>query len=476
MGASHSGTAIVEGQVSPGYEGVREMFKKNVETGREREAQLCIYVDGEVVVDLWGSAEGDTSYNGDSLQCIFSSSKAVTAIAVAKAAERGLVQYSAPVASYWPEFAQGLKGETTIADMLRHEGGMPHLDTSLSLEDLLPSALGNGVAAEVLAKQNASMPVDTPREYHGLTAGWVIGEVVRRVSGRTLGTWVREDVAGPLGADVFLGLQESELPKVRDVEGLSTSSAMLNSLLPNAMGGQVDHNIIVFSKILKSFKKRFQEKDPRNYAPDLIEMDIGQDPSDFISSFFNLRGWREAESPHGSMHASARGLARIAAAMAGGGRLGDVEVLNKRGWDLLHGNPVVRVDATMHGCRTEFTQGGVNKFEDYEDDKMGERILKSGRAGFVGWMGFGGSVMQWHPGLDMGFGYTCSLLTWWDLANTKARKLQKEAVRCALALKNEKADMNNNIPEVALAIASSVSVPAEKTEETESNVEGVSAA
>ena len=112
------------------------------------------------------------------------------------------------------------------------------------------------------------------------------------------------------------------------------------------------------------------------------------------------------------------------------------------------------------------------RFEDYEDDKMGERILKSGRAGFVGWMGFGGSVMQWHPGLDMGFGYTCSLLTWWDLANTKARKLQKEAVRCALALKNEKADINNNIPEVA----SGVSAPAEKTGEAESNVEGVSAA
>ena len=120
----------------------------------------------------------------------------------------------------------------------------------------------------------------------------------------------------------------------------------------------------------------------------------------------------------------------------------------------------------MSGCRTEFTQGGVNKyrnsfqqipetqleslprFEDYEDDKMGERVLKSGRAGFVGWMGFGGSVMQWHPGLDMGFGYTCSLLTWWDLANTKARKLQKEAVKCAVALRNENVDVNNNKSEL----------------------------
>ena len=310
MGASHSSTAIVQGAVSPGYEPVKEMFKKNVETGREREAQLCIYVGGEVVVDLWGSAESDTSYTGDSLQCIFSSSKAVTAIAVAKAAEKGLIQYAQPVASYWPEFAQGLKAETTIADMLRHEGGMPHLDSSLSLADLLPNNLGNGIAAEVLAKQNAKMPLDTPREYHNLTAGWVIGEVVRRVSGKTLGVWVREDLAKPLGADVYLGLKEGELSRVKDVTGLSTTSAMFNSLLPNAMGGQVDHNVIVFSKILKSFKKRFQEKDSRNYAPDLIEMDIGQEPSDFISSFFNLTKWREAESPHGSMHASARGLAR----------------------------------------------------------------------------------------------------------------------------------------------------------------------
>ena len=154
------------------------------------------------------------------------------------------------------------------------------------------------------------MPTDTPREYHGLTAGWVIGEVLRRVSGRTLGTWVREDVAKLLEADVYLGLREGELARVKDVTGLSTTSAMIHSLLPNAMGGQVDHNVIVFSKILKSFKKRFQEKDPRNYAPDLIEMDIGREPSDFIVSFFNLTKWREAECPHGSMHASARGLAR----------------------------------------------------------------------------------------------------------------------------------------------------------------------
>ena len=86
MGGSYSSTAVVGGHVSQGYETVREMFRRNVETGRERNAQLCVFVDGECVLDLWGSAEGDPDYTGDSLQCVFSTSKAVTAIAVAVAA------------------------------------------------------------------------------------------------------------------------------------------------------------------------------------------------------------------------------------------------------------------------------------------------------------------------------------------------------------------------------------------------------
>ena len=111
----------------------------------------------------------------------------------------------------------------------------------------------------------------------------------------------------------------------------------------------------------------------------------------------------------------------------------------------------------------------IPRFEDYEDDKMGERVLKSGRAGFVGWMGFGGAVMQRHPNLDMGFGYTCSLLTWWDLANTKARKLQKEAVKCAIALRNENVDVNNNS-------AANANVTEKAQTEAGDSAEGVAAA
>ena len=172
------------------------------------------------------------------------------------------------------------------------------------------------------------------------------------------------------------------------------------------------------------------------------------DPGQFLTTFFNCTKWRQGESPHGNVHASARGLGKLAAAMANGGTIGGVEVLSPEGWNHLHGNPTVQVDSSMSNCRTEFTQSGVNMFNDYPDDIMGERVMKSGRNGFVGWMGFGGSVMQWHPRLNLGFGYTCTLLTWWDLANSKARKLQKEAARCAVLAKQEKekkVDTNNNV-------------------------------
>eukprot|EP00092_Neocalanus_flemingeri_P004302 GFUD01004625.1.p1 GENE.GFUD01004625.1~~GFUD01004625.1.p1 ORF type:complete len:457 (+),score=129.58 GFUD01004625.1:76-1446(+) len=450
MGASHSTTAVVEGHVAKGYESVQEMFKNNVETGRERDAQLCVYVDGEKVVDLWGSAEGDPSYTADSLQCIFSSSKAVTAIAVAQLAQRGLLNCANPVANYWPEFAQNLKAEITIADMLRHEGGLPHLDTSVQLDCLLPHNLANGTLATILAKQSPIFPLNTPREYHNLTAGWVINEVFRRQSpgNVTIGSWLETEITKPLEIDVFMPVSEEIMPRVKSLQAFSKNMAFFQSFLPNALGGQVDHNIIVFTKILKSFQRRFLEEDKRGYAPDFPDMDPGMDPSLFITSFFNSTKWRQGESPHGNVHASARGLGKLAAAMANGGTLGGVEILSLEGWNHLHGNPVIQEDATMSGCRTEFTQTGVNMFNDYPDDVMGERILKSGRNGFVGWMGFGGSVMQWHPRLNLGFGYTCTLLTWWDLANTKARKLQKEATRCAVLVKQEKEkklDLNNNV-------------------------------
>ena len=377
MGGSYSSTAVVGGHVSQGYETVRDIFRKNVETGRERNAQLCVYVDGECVLDLYGSAEGDPDYHGDSLQCIFSSSKAVTAIAVAQLVDRGLLNYNNPVANYWPEFGAELKANITVAEMLKHEGGMPHLHTAINYQDLLPHNLSNGRVASILAQQRPLCPVSTPREYHNLTAGWVINEVFRRQAPASLsvGAWVAREVAAPLQADVYLGLPDSQLGRVSDLTALNRSSAIFHSILPNALGGQIDYNIFVFMKVLKSFDKRFVEPDPRGYVPDVPVDPSSVDIIDSMTKFMNSSVWRQGESPHGNVHASARGLARLAAAMANKGRLGGVQIMSEAGWELLHQGDSVEVDAAMSGCRTQFTQAGVNKFEGYPDDRMGERSV-----------------------------------------------------------------------------------------------------
>lgn len=442
--AQSSGVAFVEGNVSPGYESVKNMFQENIERGKERNAQLCVYVEGECVVDLWGSSQGDKNYNGDSLQSVFSSSKAVTAIAVAQLVDRGFLNYSNPIANYWPEFGQNLKSSITVAQMLKHEGGMPHLDVGVSYEDLLPYNLSNGKVAAILAQQAPMYPAHTPREYHNQTAGWVINEVFRRQcpGGESIGPWLSRELATPLKADVFLGVPDSMLSRVSDLSGLSQNEAIFQSLLPKALGSKVDYNIIVFSKLLQSFNKRFRDPDPRGYAPD-VPVD-SSDTQSFIN-FVNSWQWRQTESPHGNVHASARGLARLAAAMANKGTFEGKTILSVAGWDMLHDNSTVEVDAAMGKCRTQFTQGGVNMFVDYDDDVLSERVFKSGRDGFVGWLGFGGSVMQWHPRANVGFGYTCTLVTWWDLVNTNARKLQKEVIKCSLVTKKKNMDDNNNM-------------------------------
>jgi hypothetical protein len=170
------------------------------------------------------------------------------------------------------------------------------------------------------------------------------------------GTWLRTEICGPLGADVYLGLTDKELGRVRDLTAFSKYRALAHSFLPTSLGSQVEFDAVVFSKVLKSFQERFLSNERRGYAQPFTGLDPGADPGDFIAGFFNSEAWRRGESPHGNVHASARGLARLAAAMANGGQLDSVRLLTANGWALLHNNGVVREDASMRGCRTEFTQ------------------------------------------------------------------------------------------------------------------------
>merc|ERR1711874_823096 len=201
MGQSSSKSVSVEGFVAPGYESVREMFERNFRRGSDESSQLCVYVGEEVVVDLWASTS-HSSYTGDTLTNVFSSTKSITAIAMAALVDLGLINYSDKISQHWPEFAENGKGDVTIADLMRHEAGLANLDTPIDMEFTLRENIKSNRMGEVIARQACVYPVGGKREYHTITRGWVANEIFRRVhpEGKTIGEFVDEKIARPLEA------------------------------------------------------------------------------------------------------------------------------------------------------------------------------------------------------------------------------------------------------------------------------------
>ena len=156
MGQSSSKSSVVEGFVAPGYENVRTMFERNFSRGAEESSQLCVYVGEEVVVDLWGSTS-HSNYTGDTLTNVFSSTKSITAIAMAALVDLGLMNYSDRICQYWPEFAENGKEQITIADLMRHEAGLANLDTPIDMEDTLRENIKRNCLGEVIATQKCTL-------------------------------------------------------------------------------------------------------------------------------------------------------------------------------------------------------------------------------------------------------------------------------------------------------------------------------
>ena len=130
----------IEGTVKPGFERVRETFQHRMANLKEINAQLCIYVAEECVVDLWGSVTDDPTFNPDSLINVFSSGKSLESIALAMLVDRGLIEFTDRISTHWREFGENGKEETTIADLMRHEGGMAAFDQAISVQNLQPEA------------------------------------------------------------------------------------------------------------------------------------------------------------------------------------------------------------------------------------------------------------------------------------------------------------------------------------------------
>ncbi len=206
---SLSETAPVEGHVDDRFSALRDEFARRLATGEELGASLCVIVDDEPVVDLWGGwADPDRSapWTRDTLTNVWSTSKTVTALAALVLIDRGELDPDSPVARYWPDFAAAGKDAVLVRHLLDHTSGVSGWAQPIGAEEILD----HEAAAARLAAQPAWWPAGTMSGYHLLNYGTLIGELVRRVTGQSLGAFVAQELAGPLGADFWLGLPESE--------------------------------------------------------------------------------------------------------------------------------------------------------------------------------------------------------------------------------------------------------------------------
>src|SRR4051812_11343766 len=201
----------VEGRVAAGFERVRAAFAENVEHRSERGAAFAVVRGDDTLVDLWaGTSDGRSPWQRDTLQVIYSGTKGLVALCLLMLIDRGRLDPGRPVAAYWPEFAAEGKGEITVGDVAAHRDPLPGL--------AVPGGHADVVDAERMAALLAAQATETdPRAvaaYHPLTYGWLCGELIRRVDGRSIGRFFAEEVAGPLGLEIWIGLPAALEPRV----------------------------------------------------------------------------------------------------------------------------------------------------------------------------------------------------------------------------------------------------------------------
>src|SRR6202050_696592 len=275
----------VGGWCDPRFAAVREAFAANFDERGETGAAVCLAVHGTGVAVLWGGVAGSGPWQRDTLVNVFSGGKGLIAVCAARLIGRQRLDPDAPVARYWPEFGAAGKGAVTLRQLLSHQAGLPALRAPLPRGSMLDSRL----IVTALAAEQPWWPPGSGHRDHVNTFGFLAGEVIRRVTGSSVGTMLRDEIAGPLGADVHIGLPAAEHGRGADFDWPEPEAV----IPPQAAGLPPDLLMI------------------RNaYAnpPDLSGMGV-----------VNTLAWRCAEVPSANAHASAAGIARVDAALAGGG-------------------------------------------------------------------------------------------------------------------------------------------------------------
>ncbi|MFD7494642.1 serine hydrolase domain-containing protein [Streptomyces sp. NPDC059832] len=284
----------VRGTVAAGFEPVRDAFIRNFEQRGERGAAVTVYRDGHKVVDLWAGTrdvDGVEPWAVDTVQIVRSAGKGIAAAVPLLLHQRGQVDLDAPVGTYWPEFKAAGKERVLVRHLLSHRAGLAALDCPLT-----PSEAADGISGpQAVAAQRPQWEPGTDHGYHAQTYSWLIGELVRRVTGRTVGRWIAEEIARPLGLDFWFGLPADEAHRIGRIGPEEPPAAAGNT---GILRVRPKRSVAEAYRDPQSLTRRaFGAIDP---LPD------ENDP-----------GYRAAELPASNGIATARALARCYAAMIG---------------------------------------------------------------------------------------------------------------------------------------------------------------
>jgi CubicO group peptidase (beta-lactamase class C family) len=362
----------VQGECDPRFSRVRDAFTENFAKRGEVGAAASVTVDGRCVVDLWaGHADQARTrpWSRDTLVNVWSTTKGLCAMCAHRLADQGKLDFDAPVAKYWPEFAQAGKGTIPVSALLNHKAGLAAIKAPLADTDLFS---WEKVTTE-LARQEPWWTPGTRHGYHAITFGWLVGEVVRRISGKSLGTYFRDEIAKPLGADAHIGIGPEFDARVADI-----------IYAPEPKPGEPN----VLGELLKDTKSV-------GYAALMNPSTI------FSPETTNSRAWRGAEIPGANGHANARALARIYGALARGGEVDGVRLFGPREIEQCYTEQSNSQDAVLP-ITTRFSLGFMLS---QPAAMMGPNPHTFGHPGAGGSLGFA------DPDAKVGFGYVMNQMS-----------------------------------------------------------------
>jgi CubicO group peptidase (beta-lactamase class C family) len=319
-----AGMAELNGTCDARFARVHDALAKGIASGEEVGASLCVNIDGENVIDLWGGwrdKQHSARWTEDTIVAVFSATKTVTSLAVLMLVDRGQLDLHAPVARYWPEFAQNGKENVLVRHLLSHTAGLPAWEPPFSMAQ----AMDVPASTARLAAQAPWWDPGTRGSYHASSFGHLNGELVRRVSGKTLSQFIATEITGPLGAAFYLGLSdEADLARVATIYPAPEKQQGAVSDASTAATDDLSVERAISARTrLGSFSG--MKRDP-------LEL-------------FNSPEWRRTEFGGSSGHANAAGLGRIISALSLGGVSRGVRLLSPEVIDLIFQEQASGIDS-----------------------------------------------------------------------------------------------------------------------------------